>query len=305
MSLATRLKPVGPTGFGADSTAEQVTEGLSLNGKNILVTGCTSGLGKETCRILSMRGARILGTARTQEGADRACAGFSNKATGFACDLSDPASVRMCTAKIKEAGYRLDAIICNAGIMATPTLQKAYGYELQFFTNHIGHFMLVTDLLDNLAEEGRVVVVSSSYHRLAPRGGISFDNLTGQRGYNPWIAYGQSKMANILFANELQRRFSGSKKAAYSAHPGVIPTNLARNTGSVPQSFLGMLAPLFLKTIPQGAATQVFAAVHPAAKSLAGRYLLDCNAATLGKRARNPELARNLWEVSERIVKEL
>jgi WW domain-containing oxidoreductase len=213
--------------------------------------------------------------------------------------------VRNCTAKIKAAGYRFNAIVCNAGIMATPTLQRAHGYELQFFTNHIGHFMLVTDLLDHIAEEGRVVVVTSSYHRLAPRVGIRFDNLTGERGYNPWVAYGQSKMANILFANELQRRFSGSNKTAYSVHPGIIPTNLARSTGSVAQSFLDMLAPLFLKTIPQGAATQVFAAVHPAAKSLAGRYLADCNTVTLGRRADNPELARKLWKVSEQIVQEL
>jgi NAD(P)-dependent dehydrogenase (short-subunit alcohol dehydrogenase family) len=305
MSLATRLKPVGPTGFGADSTAEEVTRGLSLDGKTILVTGCTSGLGQESCRVLSMRGVRILGTARTLEGAGRACAGFGNQAEGFACDLSDPASVRGCVERIRNRGCRLDAIICNAGIMALPELQKAHGYEMQFFTNHIGHFLLVTELLDSMAEECRLVVVSSSYHTLAPRGGIRFDNLKGERGYNAWTAYGQSKLANVLFAAEFQRRFAGSRRSACSLHPGVIPTNLARNTGSVAQSLLGMVAPLFLKTIPQGAATQVYAAVHPAAGALAGRYLADCNATKPGRNAEDPELASRLWEVSERILREL
>ncbi len=305
MALFTIFKPNGPTGFGYNSTAEEVTEGISLAGKTILVTGCTSGLGAEACRVLSLRGAEVLGTARTQEGADSACARLPNKGTGYACDLADPGSVRACIAQIRRDGYRLDAIICNAGIMALPRLQKAYGYELQFFTNHIGHFMLVTGLLDHLADDGRVVMLSSSAHAQAPKGGIQFDNLDGSRGYNPWFNYGQSKMANLLFAKELQRRFAGTKRTAYAVHPGVIRTNLARSMGGIVQAALALAGPFVLKTVPQGAATEVFAAVHPKALALAGQYLASCNAATPRRDAEDEELARKLWTVSEEIVQGL
>jgi WW domain-containing oxidoreductase len=302
MALATMFKSKGPTGFGCNSTAEEVTQGLSLNGKTILVTGCTSGLGAEACRVLALRGAHVLGTARAQNAADKACAGLANKGAGYACELADPVSVRACVERIKGDGHRLDAIVCNAGIMALPTLQTAHGYELQFFTNHIGHFMLVTGLLDSLADDGRVVMLSSMAHAQAPKGGIQFDNLKGERGYSPWVNYGQSKLANLLFAKELQRRFAGTAKTAFAVHPGVIKTNLARSMGRVTQIALTIAGPLFLKTIPQGAATEVFAAVHPKALPLAGQYLADCNAGTPSKYAEDGELARRLWAVSEEIV---
>ena len=305
MALFSIFKSSGPTGFGYNSTAEDVTEGLSLTGKKILVTGCTSGLGAEACRVLSLRGAHVLGTARTQDAADNACARLPNKGTGYACELADPRSVRNCVTQIRRDGHRLDAIICNAGIMALPKLQKAYGYELQFFTNHIGHFMLVTGLLDSLADDGRVVMLSSMAHAQASKGGIQFDNLDGGRGYSPWSAYGQSKFANLLFARELQCRFAGTKKTAYAVHPGVIRTNLTRNAGGVVQTFFVLAGPLFLKTIPQGAATEVFAAVHPKALALAGQYLADCNATTPRKDAEDAALARQLWTVSEQIVQGL
>jgi len=302
MALFTLFKSNGPTGFGYNSTAEEVTEGLSLAGKTILVTGCTSGIGAEACRVLSLRGAHVLGTARTREGADKACARLPNKGTGYACELADPQSVRACVAQIKRDGRRLDAIICNAGIMALPTLQKAHGYELQFFTNHIGHFMLVTGLLDSLTDDGRVVMLSSMAHANAPKGGIEFDNLGGERGYSPWGNYGQSKLANLLFAKELQRRFAGSAKTAYAVHPGVIRTNLARSMSRAAQAALAVAGPLFLKSIPQGAATEVFAAVYPKALPLAGQYLADCNAATPRRDAEDATLAQRLWAVSEEIA---
>lgn len=305
MSLLTFFSSNGPTGFGHASTAEQVTEGLSLNGKTILVTGCTSGLGEEACRVLSLRGARVLGTARTQDAAAKACAKLPNPGTGYACELSDPASVRACVAQIRGDGHRLDAIICNAGIMALPRLHQAHGYELQFFTNHIGHFMLVTGLLDNLTEDGRVVMLSSKAHEQAPQGGIQFDNLNGERGYSAWSNYGQSKFANLLFAKELQRRFEGTRRTAYAVHPGVIHTNLARSMGGVVQTALTLIGPLVLKSVPQGAATEVFAAVHPKAPALAGHYLADCNVKAPRKDAQDAELARRLWAVSEDIVRGL
>ncbi len=151
-------------------------------------------------------GALVLGTARTKEKAAAACATFPGKAVGYACELSDPSSVRGCVAAVKADGHRLDAIICNAGIMMLPKLEKSHGYELQFFTNYIGHFMLVTGLLEQLKDEGRVVMLSSEGHRSAPVGAIEFDNLSGDEGYKPLAAYGQSKMADLLFVKELQRR---------------------------------------------------------------------------------------------------
>jgi len=305
MPLATLFKSKGPTGFGANSTAEDVTAGLSLAGRTILVTGCTSGLGAEACRVLSLRDATVLGTARTQEAAERACAALPKPGVGYPCELAEPVSVRSCVEAIQRDGHRLDAIICNAGIMALPKLQTAYGYELQFFTNHIGHFILVTGLLDALADDGRVVMLSSMAHGNAPAGGIQFDNLKGERGYSPWANYGQSKLANLLFARELQRRFAGTRKTAYAVHPGVIHTNLARSMGKLTDFALSIAAPFFLKTIPEGAATEVFAAVHPKALPLAGQYLADCNLGKPSNYAQDAELARRLLAVSEEIVRSL
>lgn len=305
MSLFAMFKSAGPTGFGYGSTAEQVTAGLSLTGQTILVTGCNSGIGQEACRVLALRGALVLGTARTKEKAAAACATFPGKAIGYACELSDPSSVRGCVAAVKADGHRLDAILCNAGIMMLPKLEKSHGYELQFFTNHIGHFMLVTGLLEQLKDAGRVVMLSSEGHRRAPVGGIEFDNLSGDKGYQPLSAYGQSKFANLLFAKELQRRFAGTKKTAYAVHPGVVATNLARNLGPVLSRVLAAIAPLFLKSVGEGAATEVFAAVHAKALPLAGRYLSDSNVEKPRADADDAALATRLWAESEKIVQAL
>jgi NAD(P)-dependent dehydrogenase (short-subunit alcohol dehydrogenase family) len=305
MSLFAMFKSAGPTGFGYGSTAEQVTEGLSLAGRTILVTGCNSGIGQEACRVLALRGALVLGTARTKEKAAAACAAFPGKAIGYACELSDPSSVRACVAAVVADGHRLDAIICNAGIMMLPTLEKAHGYELQFFTNHIGHFILVTGLLDQLADDGRVVVLSSEGHRGAPVGGIAFDNLAGDRGYRPLTAYGQSKIANLLFAKELQRRFAGTRRTAYAVHPGVVDTNLGRNLGPVLRGVATAIGPLVLKSVAEGAATEVFAAVNAKALPLAGSYLANSNVKRPRADAEDAALATRLWAASEEIVRAL
>jgi NAD(P)-dependent dehydrogenase (short-subunit alcohol dehydrogenase family) len=299
------FKSAGPTGFGYGSTAEQITEGLSLACQTILVTGCNSGIGQETCRVLALRGALVLGTARTKEKAAAACAALPGRAVGYSCELSDPSSVRACVAAIKADGYRLDAIICNAGVMMLPKLEKSHGYELQFFTNYIGHFILVTGLLDQLKDEGRVVMLSSEGHRSAPVGAIEFDNLSGDKGYKPLKAYGQSKMADLLFAKELERRFAGTKKTAYSVHPGVVDTNLARNLGPVLRRVLGAIGGLFLKSVGEGAATGVFAAVSPKALPLAGNYLADSNVLRPRADAEDAALATRLWAESEKIVEAL
>ena len=303
MSLFALFHSAGPTGFGYGSTAEQVTEGLSLAGKTILVTGCNSGLGQEACRVLALRGATVLGTARTIEKATAACAAVpGGKAIGYACELSDPSSVRGCVEAVKKDGHKLDAIICNAGIMALPKLEKSHGYELQFFTNHIGHFLLVTGLLGQLTDEGRVVMLSSAAHLQAPKGGIDFDNLKGEKPYSAWTAYGQAKLANLLFAKELQHRFAGTKKTAYAVHPGVIATNLSRHMGGFLGFVWGAIGPMLLKSIPEGAATEVFAAVNPKALPLAGCYLSDSNAKKPRAEAEDPALAKRLWDESEKIA---
>jgi WW domain-containing oxidoreductase len=306
MSLLAMLKPKGQNGFGYSTTAEEVIAGISLAGKNILVTGCNSGLGKETIRVLALRGARIIGTARTKEKAESACKDISGKShVGLECELANPTSVKHCIAEIKKQKIKLDVIICNAGIMALPTLEKAYSYELQFFTNHIGHFLLVTGLLDELTEEGRVVVMSSAAHMNAPKEGIDFENLAGEKYYSAWTFYGQSKFANLLFAKELARRFSGTKKTAYAVHPGVIKTNLARSMNPVLQVIFGLGEHLFLKNVPQGAATECYVATNPAVISESGNYFADCNTKKPRKDAENSDLAKKLWEVSEKIVANL
>jgi WW domain-containing oxidoreductase len=305
MSLYQSFQGKGPSGFGPGSTAEDVTEGLSLQGKTILLTGCTSGLGLETLRVLSKRGATVLGTARTEEKARASCAASGAGAVPLACELSDPASVLACVASVRRAGHRLDAIICNAGIMALPKAEQVHGLELQFLTNHIGHFILVTGLIDRLAEDGRVVMLSSAAHSMAPPEGIRFDDLAGATGYTAWGHYGQSKLANLLFAKELARRFAGSRRTANAVHPGVIPTKLSRHMPSAVAFVYGLVGPLFLKSVPQGAATQVYAAAHPSMATTSGAYLADCNVARPRADAEDPALAKRLWEVSEAIVARL
>jgi WW domain-containing oxidoreductase len=210
--------------------------------------------------------------------------------------------VGACVEAVKRGGHRLDALICNAGIMALPRRELAHGIELQLFTNHIGHFILVTGLLEQLAEDGRVVMLSSGAHTRAPREGILFDDLAGDHGYTPWRHYGQSKLANLLFAKELARRLVDTRRTANAVHPGVIRTNLGRHMPPLANLVFGLAGPLVLKTVAQGAATGVFVAVHPAAATTSGAYFADCNVATPRADADDPVLARRLWEVSEAIV---
>ncbi len=302
MSLYEHFTSKGPSGFGYGSTAEQVTEGLSLDGQTILVTGSNSGLGAETMRVLALRGAQVIGTARTAEKAKDACDQVTGKTIPVACELSDPASIHACVETVKGKGLRLDAIVCNAGIMALPRLEKVHGYEKQFFTNHIGHFMLVTGLLDQLTDTGRVVMLSSAAHKGAPKGAIEFDNLDGAKGYRDFRNYGQSKIANLLFATELSRRFAGTKRTANAVHPGVIATNLSRNMNPVVSFVLKVAEPVGLKSVPQGAATQVYVATNPGLAGVTGEYFADCNVAKPRSDGRDPEIAKRLWLVSEKIA---
>lgn len=305
MSLYELFTSKGVNGLGYGTTAEQATEGVSLAGKTMLVTGCNSGLGLEAMRVLALRGARVVGTARSMEKAKEACASVKGSTIAMACELADPAIVRACVAEVKRQGLKLDAIIANAGIMALPKLEKAFGYELQFFTNHIGHFMLVTGLLEQLTDDGRVVMLTSSAHTMAPKGGIEFDNLSGDKGYSAWKMYGQSKMANLLFAKELARRFEGTKKTANAVHPGVIRTNLGRHMNPVANRVFGVFGSLFQKSVPQGTATEVYVAASPKAAGVTGKYWADVNVAKPRSDAEDAGVAKKLWEVSEGIVAKL
>ena len=305
MSLLSMVKPKGPSGFGYGSTAEEVTEGLDLSGKTILITGCNSGIGLETFRVLSMRGARVLAAARTVEKARGAieAVGAGKRARALSCDLSKPDSVRACAQEVRSLGEPVDVLILNAGIMALPELERIQGWEAQFFTNHIGHFLLTLELLENLREEARVVVVSSNAHHRTVKGGIDFENLDGSKGYRDWFFYGQSKLANLLFARELGRRFEGEGKGrrANALHPGVIRTPLFRHLNPAMGALFAMLGPLGLKSVSEGAATQCYLAVHPEMKAN-GEYFADCNLKMSSPDGRDGDLARRLWERSEEII---
>lgn len=292
-------------GFGRRSTAEDVTQGLDLGGRTVLLTGCSSGLGLETMRVLCARGARVVGAARTLEGATAACGPMAGRAIPVACDLSEPSSILSAVARVRELGLPLDAVIANAGVMAPARLQQKHGYELQFFTNHVGHHLLVTRLLDRLSDAGRVVMVSSRAHHSAPPEGIRFDDLSAERSYSPWTAYGQSKLANLLFAKHLATRLPRPGQTANAVHPGVIRTNLQRHLGLGLRMVFATLGPLMMKTVPQGAATQCYVAVHPAAASVSGEYFVDCKVARPSRQARDAALAAELWERTERILASL
>jgi WW domain-containing oxidoreductase len=177
-----------------------------------------------------------------------------------------------------------------------------HGQELQFLTNHVGHFLLVTGLLDRLADDGRVVVLSSTAHRNAPREGICFDDLSLAKRYSPWASYGQSKFANLLFAKELARRLQGTRKTANAVHPGVIATNLARHMNPIARAAFSIAIPLVLKSVGEGAATQTYVAVNPGAATITGKYWQDCNVAAPRPDAEDAALATRLWEVTEKIV---
>lgn len=302
MSILGVFKGHGKSGFGYNSSAWEVTEGLDLSGRTILITGCSSGLGQETMRTLCSRGARVIGAARSIEKAAMACNQVPGEALPLACDLSEPVSVRAAVTSVRRLGFPLDAIIANAGIMALPTLQQKYGVELQFLTNHIGHHLLVTGLLDQLADTGRVVMLSSGLHTKAPPAGIEFDSLSGEKGYTPWTAYGQSKLANLLFAKHLATRLPKPGQTANAVHPGVIRTLLQRNLGSGARAAFSIFEPLLLKSVSQGAATPCYVAVHPATASIRGEYFVDCNLAQPSRRARDSALAAELWDETEEII---
>jgi NAD(P)-dependent dehydrogenase (short-subunit alcohol dehydrogenase family) len=299
------------TPFGAQSTAAEVIAGVDLTGKRAVVTGAASGIGVETARALAAAGAEVTLAVR-DTGAGRQVAADITGSTGNdkvfvgPLDLADRTSVAAFA-----AGWSgpLDILVANAGVMATPPSRTAEGWELQFATNHLGHFALVTGLHDALVRAGhaRVVVVSSVGH---VNGEVLFDDLHfTSHPYDPWAAYAQSKTANILFAVEAAKRWAGDGITVNALNPGRIrATGLSRHMAAPPASFdpkggTGTSE----KTVEQGAATSVLLAASPLVADVTGRYFEDCQEAgpfTPGVRrgvaayALDPGKAARLWQVS-------
>lgn len=308
MSLYGWFQEDGPNGFGHDTTADEVLEGVDLSGKCYLVTGCNSGLGLETLKALTARGARVMGVARTAEKAGIGCTAASvrGEAVPFVCEMSDPASIRDCIASVRRDGRVLAGIVANAGVMAVPKHTMVRNVEYQLFCNHVAHHWMVTRLLDQLDPNGgRVVVVSSRAHERTWPEGVRLDDLGAVRQYSPWEAYGQSKLANLLFARALARRL-GEGQAANALHPGAVGTNIARHLGALlSTTFQVVGTTLFAKTPAQGAATQTYLTAHPQGGEYSGGYWADCNPARPSPHGEDDALADALWERTEEIVAHL
>jgi NAD(P)-dependent dehydrogenase (short-subunit alcohol dehydrogenase family) len=297
--------------LGSRSTAEQALQGQNLKGKKAIVTGANSGLGVETARVLALAGADVMLACRSVEAGEKVAnelraslpAG-SGVLTVGKLDLSDLKSVKSFAESYSAPS--LDLLINNAGIMATPFGTTAQGFEQQMGTNHLGHFLLTKLLLPKLEKSpaARIVTLSSSLHDQGKKESI-LSTLDGdptfkQKKYKPFPAYGDSKLANILFTRALTKRLPPNV-LTFSVHPGVIATNLSRSMG-VAGSLLRSVGKLFLKTVPQGAATTIYAATAPELASRSGIYLSDCAEKAPIKDAFDQDLAEKVWTLSERAV---
>ena len=319
--------------YGVSSTTDEVLSGVNLQGKRILVTGVSAGIGVETARSLAAHGARVVGAARdltkaeaatTQVRKDAAKNGGSFELVEL--DLAHLKSVRACADQLVAKGEPFDLVIANAGVMATPFGHTADGFETQFGTNHLGHFVLVNRIAPLMGTGSRLINVASSGHRFS---NVDLDDPNFERTpYEPFVAYGRSKTANILFAVafDAQHREHGVRAAA--VHPGGIRTELARHLDPAQvQSIIEQLnkqqaaegkAPFQWKTIPQGAATSVWAGIVAPANEVGGKYCENChvshivaddvaiNPITEGVRgyALDSTIAAALWKKSEEMVGE-
>ena len=316
--------------FGATSTADDVLSGKDLSGKRVFVTGVSAGLGVETARVLAAHGAKVVGAARDLAKARRATAEVRAPAATrgglelVELDLASLQSARACADALLADGRPFDVVIANAGVMRTPFGRTADGFETQFGTNHLGHFVLVNRIASLIAPGGRLVNASSSGHRYSD---VDLDDPNFERTpYDPMSAYGRSKTANILFAVEFDRRHRARGVRATALHPGGIMTELGRHLqpGELEATVERINAqhaaegrpPFQVKTVPQGAATSVWAAFVAPAEEVGGRYCEDCqlsqvtygliSPASTGVRpyAVDPEHAKMLWAKSEELVGE-
>jgi NAD(P)-dependent dehydrogenase (short-subunit alcohol dehydrogenase family) len=247
----------------------------------------------------------VICAARTAEKARAACDSIAGHITPSGFDLADWPSIEAAAAEIRALNRPIDMLICNAGIMELPELQQVYGIERQFVVNHLGHFILVNQLLEQVlaAPQGRIVHVSSGQAtRNAPPEGIQFDNLSGEQGYDPALAYGQSKLANALFSLELARRLDRTAATSNALRPGVIPTNLGRHMPAWKPFVLKTIGRAFTKTIPQGAATTAYVATAPALAQTSGYLFEHCNPIRAGGYTEDRAMAARLWTVSEALT---
>ncbi|GMP70287.1 hypothetical protein CsSME_00029203 [Camellia sinensis var. sinensis] len=301
------LSRKGPSGYSASSTAEEVTRGIDGTGLTAIVTGASSGIGTETARVLAMRGVHVVMGVRNMSSGKEVKEAIlkeipTAKVDAIELDLSSLASVRKFVSEYNSLGLPLNLLINNAGIMATPFMLSIDKIELQFATNHIGHFLLTNLLLETMKEtvhttskEGRIVNVSSRRHQFSYPEGIRFDKINDQSGYNQLSAYGQSKLANVLHANELARHLKDDRVeiTANSLHPGAIATNLFRHH-ILFSGLIGVLGKYVIKNVQQGAATTCYVALHPQVKGMTGKYFADCNLAEANSQANNTEMAKKL-----------
>jgi len=321
------------TVFGATSTTEDVLSGLNLRGKRILVTGVSAGLGVETARSLAAHGAEVVGAARDLDKAAAATAQVRKDAAAnggsfelVALDLGNLKSVRDCADKLLKKGEPIDVVVANAGVMATPFSHTTDGFEMQFGTNHLGHFVLVNRIASLIRSGGRLINLSSAGHRYS---NVDLQDPNFEHApYDPFVAYGRSKTANILFAVAFDKRHRERGVRTAAVHPGVIKTELARYTD--PSRLETLVAqinqqlaaegkgPMQWKTIPQGAATSVWAGVVAPADQIGGRYCENCHVGNIvadsvtisgvseGVRAYalDPINAEALWKKSEEMVGE-
>lgn len=304
--------------FDQASTTDDVLEGVDLSGQTVLVTGASSGLGQETARAIAAHGGNVIMPVRDLRKGTRAAESVRAAATGDATvelrevDLASFSSIRTFTDALLDRGDWLDVIIANAGVMATPEGRTADGFELQFGTNHLGHFLLVNRLRPLLGSPGRIINLSSGGHRFSP---VEIDDVNFERTpYDPWRAYGRSKTANILFAVELDRRGKPNGQRSTAVHPGMIHTELGRYmTEETVEQLMSTIeaGPADTieawKTIPQGAATSMWCAFVAEPDEIGGRYCEDCHAADrdgVAPYAIDPDTARSLWVRSEELVGE-
>ena len=310
--------------FSATSTTDEVLEGVNLSGKRVLVTGASAGLGVETARVLAAHGAQVVGAARDLDKARGATAAVRNGAANggglelVQLDLASLASVRACAEALNADGRPFDVIIANAGVMACPKGTTADGFETQFGTNHLGHFVLINRIASLLKPGGRLVNLTSAGHRFSD---VDLDDPNFESTpYTEFGAYGRSKTANVLFAIGFDARHKGRGVRAAAVHPGVIQTELGRHlTPELIQQIMGSTASsgqpaMVFKSIPQGAATSVWTAVVADAAAVGGRYCADCHVADItedpdtrdGVRAYalDPARAAALWAKSEAMVGE-
>lgn len=303
--------------FAMRSTAMEVIEGIDLSGKVAIVTGGYSGIGTETVRVLASKGARVIVGARRPEDAAQALADIAGNVSTRPLDLSKPDSIDAFTAGIRKDLDELHLLINNAGIMACPLARDERGYESQFATNHLGHFQLTHGLWPLLKNAGgaRVVALSSIAHRL---NGVDTDDLNFEnRDYDKWLAYGQAKSSNALFALHLDRLGEPHGVRAFSVHPGGIATPLQRHLSMEEQKAMGWydedgnVNPGF-KSVEEGAATSVWCATSPLLDGMGGVYCEDCNIANpapadgkgfigVSPHVQDQALAEALWARSEEL----